>query len=93
MFITDHKILELRDYLKEIGIIGTKDDFDKEIGLQKSNIALIRNQEKNKSKQSYHFTVEHIIKICAAYNVNPSWIYGYETKVFRPTAQKLHKIS
>lgn len=81
MLIVDQRILELMDILKDLGVIKTKYEFHDTIGIFKSNIAEIRNQDKNNKVK--HFTLEQVHKVIETYNINPSWVFGYETAIFR----------
>ena len=90
MLVSDLKILELIELLKSSGKIRFKKEFYDEIGLKKQNIFWIKNQD-NQEHQSYHFTAEHIIKICNRYNVNANWIIGIENNVFLTSKSTINK--
>ena len=75
--ITDTRMLELIDALKEKGIITYRQEFCDVIDMEKQTIYNIKI-----AKQ--HFTAEHIMRACKEYKVNANWILGLEPEVFRP---------
>ncbi|TWP23097.1 hypothetical protein ETU10_08355 [Apibacter muscae] len=87
---SDKKILELIEVLKESGKIRFKKEFYDAIGLQKQNVFWIKNQNKQE-KQSYHFTAEHIEKICKTYSINANWIFGMEKNTFLISKTHMNK--
>lgn len=78
--ISDQRILELIDILKQNDIIKFSQTFCDAVNVPKQLIRNIRigNQ---------HFTVHHIEAICKIYNVNANWIMGLEKNMFRKSGK------
>lgn len=80
--ISDNRMLELSEYLKEEGVIKFDSEFCKGIGLLKQNLIRIK-------KGTAHFTPEHIANACINYGIDANWILGV-TDVFNvKTADKI----
>lgn len=73
---TDKKILRLIDILIFEKRINYIKDFCEEVGMATQTITKIKNEQA-------HFTIPQIEKICTVYNVDVSWIFGFEEKIFR----------
>jgi hypothetical protein len=80
--VTDMKMLELIDTLKDMNIISTTQEFCDSMGIFKQNIVTVR-----KGLQS--FRAAHIADACRIYNVNANWIYGFESNMFRKRVNKI----
>lgn len=76
MYLSDKTILRLIELLKFQNKITTAKNFCEVIEMQPGTISKISNGKS-------HFTVEQIDKICQKFKVNPNFIFGYETQVFR----------
>lgn len=74
----DKQMLLLITILKGNGTIRFDKDFCEAIGLVRHNLPNIRNGRNR-------FTVDHIARAVKVYNVNPNWIFGSETDVFKDT--------
>lgn len=74
MFISDKNLIAEIDYLKSIKKIKSKEEAYKVMGLDRTRINNIRNQEKY--KQSYHFSAEHLRLFCQEYGVDANKILG-----------------
>lgn len=76
MFTSDKTILRLIELLKFQNKITTAKNFCEVIEMQPGTLSKI-------SLGKNHFTVEQIDKICLKFKVNPNFIFGYDTQVFR----------
>jgi hypothetical protein len=76
LHITDSRMLELINLLKQNGLVKYKYESFERIGINRQNI-------RNIQLGTQYFTVTHIENACKYFNVNANWIYGFETNVFR----------
>lgn len=76
MNITDKSILRLIELLKFQNKITSSKNFAEIIEMQPGTISKIQIGK-------CHFTVEQIYTICQKFKVNPNFIFGYDTQVFR----------
>jgi DNA-binding Xre family transcriptional regulator len=76
MHTSDKSILRLIELLKFQNKITTAKNFAEIIEMQAGTISKIQSGK-------CHFTVEQIDTICQKFKVNPNFIFGYETQVFR----------
>ena len=74
--ITDKRMLMLPGLLKDHGLIDFKKDFYEILGMQRQNINSIKNG-------TQHFTVRHIEIACNKFGIDPNWIFGFSSEVFR----------
>lgn len=79
MHKSDKTILRLIELLKFQKKITTAKNFCEVIEMQPGTLSKIASGKN-------HFTVEQIDKICLKFNVNPNFIFGYDTQVFRDNA-------
>jgi len=74
-FISDIRMLELIDILKQSEVIRFTQEFCDAIGFKKQNI-------RNVKIGLQHFTPEHIRKACLVYNRDANWIFDLKyTKI------------
>lgn len=76
MYTSDRKILQVYMNLKDSGVIRFDTEFYNPIGMSKQMFTNIKNQNKYPERQSWHFTPEHIEKICLVFNINANFIFG-----------------
>lgn len=74
----DKQMLMLITILKGNKTIRFDKDFCEAIGLVRHNLPNIR-------KGRNRFTVDHIARAVKVFKVNPNWIFGSETDVFKDT--------
>ena len=82
LYTSDKKILEFVQKIKHLGEIRFDADFYLPIGMTKQQFASIKNQHKYPEKQSFHFTAEHIEKICLVFGINANYIFGFSDQVY-----------
>ena len=81
MFISDQNMILAFGILKESGVVKFYVEIYEILGVDKSWVHRIKNQEKH--DQSYHFTVEHIRIFCDYFNINSNYIFGLESDFYR----------
>lgn len=80
MHTSDKTILRLIELLKFQNKITTAKNFSDVIEMQPGTLSKIATGKN-------HFTVEQIDKICLKFKVNPNYIFGYDTQVFRDDSE------
>src|SRR5690606_17165509 len=78
LHITDARMLELIEILKQSGTIKFRQEFCDALDIHKQLIRQIKIKKQ-------HFTAAHISLVCKIYNVNANWIMGIEDNIFRNT--------
>ncbi|PUB34658.1 hypothetical protein C8J95_102324 [Elizabethkingia sp. YR214] len=78
MSITDKRMLDFRDILKQTRRIRFYTEFDEKLGILKSNLSKIRS-----GKESFHFTVHHIKIAVNDFGANANYLFGVSDEVFR----------
>ena len=73
---TDKKMIEVIKLLKQSNLISYQKEFYECVGINRQNI-------RNITLGTQHFTVSHIQKACIAYGINANWIFGFEDNIFR----------
>lgn len=79
--VTDERMLELIDILKDAGIVRFKVDFYNTLGIMRQNVREIQ-------KGIRSFTPEQIRIACVTYNIDANWVFGITDTVFRKVKDK-----
>lgn len=72
----DERIFELIELLKTTGEVASDYNFAQLINRVPQHINNVKRYERR------HFTLKDVYTICERFNVNPSWILGFEKKMF-----------